>query len=211
MTHKKIRIPKENANEIFFALGKLNNAIEFEDLTKNDLEAKKNYGEMIKRCDEMKKYIGDYNQICIDFNSPFHNFESFTEFNQTLNQDMNERDKKFGLTYFDLIENEVLENNKKINELVDAHTNTREDLVILIEKKYVFQKASELVRDNIAYGNFGESDPDEDGIKTSTSTNLILLAGTVPIENELKMKRMIFRVSRGNAVTTFYSLEINKD
>ena len=55
MTHKKIRIPKESANEILFALGKLKNAIEFEDLTKNDLEAKKNYGDMIKRCDEMKK------------------------------------------------------------------------------------------------------------------------------------------------------------
>ena len=55
MTHKKIRIPKENANEILFALGKLNNAIEFEDLTKNDFEAKKNFGDMIKRCEEMKK------------------------------------------------------------------------------------------------------------------------------------------------------------
>ena len=41
MTHKKIRIPKESANEIMMALGKLNNSIEFEDLTNNDLEAKK--------------------------------------------------------------------------------------------------------------------------------------------------------------------------
>ena len=41
MVHKKIRIPKESANEILFALGKLKNAIEFEDLTKNDIEAKK--------------------------------------------------------------------------------------------------------------------------------------------------------------------------
>ena len=55
MVHKKIRIPKESANEILFALGKLKNAIEFEDLTKNDIEAKKSFGDMIKRCDEMKK------------------------------------------------------------------------------------------------------------------------------------------------------------
>ena len=55
MVHKKIRIPKESANEILFALGKLKNAIEFEDLTKNDIEAKKSFGHMIKRCDEMKK------------------------------------------------------------------------------------------------------------------------------------------------------------
>ena len=37
------------------ALGNMKDAIEFEDLTKDDIEAKKNFGEMIKRCDEMKK------------------------------------------------------------------------------------------------------------------------------------------------------------
>ena len=31
MLHKKIRIPKDSANEILFALGKLKNSIEFED------------------------------------------------------------------------------------------------------------------------------------------------------------------------------------
>ena len=51
MTHKKIRIPKESANEILRALGSLKNGVEFEDLTKDDLEAKKNYSEMVKRCD----------------------------------------------------------------------------------------------------------------------------------------------------------------
>ena len=55
MTHKKIRIPKESANEILMTLGNLKNTIEFEDLNKEDLEAKKNFWEIIKRCDEMKK------------------------------------------------------------------------------------------------------------------------------------------------------------
>ena len=41
MVHKKIRIPRESANEILLALGSLHDAVEFEDLTKNDLEAKK--------------------------------------------------------------------------------------------------------------------------------------------------------------------------
>ena len=211
MTHKKIRIPKESANEIMMALGKLNNSIEFEDLTNNDLEAKKNFGEMIKRCDEMKKKIGDYNHISSEFKIPFKNFSCYAEFDSLLTQDMQERDKKFGSTYFDLIENEVLENERKINELVDSHTQLRDDLVVLIEKKHVWEKASELIRDNIAYGNFADSDADEDGAKASINSNLVLLAGTVPIENELKMKRMIFRVSRGNAITAFYGLEINKD
>ena len=37
------------------------------------------------------------------------------------------------------------------------------------------------------------------------------MAGVVGSENEMKMKRMIFRISRGRAITAFYSLEINND
>ena len=213
MVHKKIRFPKENANEILFALGKLKNGIEFEDLTKNDYEAKKNFGEMIKRCDEMKKKISDFNTVCSKFKIPFNNNYSFQEMNAKLEEDMKERDKKLGSTYFDLIENEILENDKKINELVNSHSQLKEDLINIIEKKYVMLKISELVKNNMAYKSFGESDSesDNDGIKINTSTNLVLIAGTIPVENEMKMKRMIFRISKGNAVTTFYSLEINKD
>lgn len=38
-------------------LGKIENGIEFIDLTKDDLEAKRKYAPMIKRCDEMEKKI----------------------------------------------------------------------------------------------------------------------------------------------------------
>ena len=58
MCHKKIRIPRESANEIMRALGSLKNSIEFEDLTKGDIEARRNFEEMIKRCDNsIKKNI----------------------------------------------------------------------------------------------------------------------------------------------------------
>ena len=145
MTHKKIRIPRESANEILLALGSLHDAIEFEDLTKDDLEAKKNFGDMIKRCDESRKRIDDFIHISFDFHIPFFNYETFNEFKQDLDKDIKERDKKFGSTYFDLLENEILENDRKINELVDSHTQIRDDLVNLIEKKHVLLKASEFI------------------------------------------------------------------
>ena len=211
MVHKKIRIPKENANEILFELGKLNNAIEFEDLTKNDIEAKKSFSDMIKRCDEMKKKIDDFLQICKEFNIPILTSNTFSELNAKLSLDIQDRDKRFGSTYFDLIENEILKNSRKINDLIDSHEQMRENLVTLIEKKHVLQKATELISDSMTYGNFAESDPDQDGIITSLNTNLVLMAGTVPIENEMKLKRMIFRISRGNATCAFYDLDIDKD
>jgi hypothetical protein len=58
MCHKKIRIPRENSVEIMTALGSLENSVEFIDLTKDDIEAKKNFALMIKRCEDMEKKIG---------------------------------------------------------------------------------------------------------------------------------------------------------
>ncbi len=211
MVHKKIRIPRESANEILFALGKLKNAIEFEDLTKNDLEAKKSFGEMIKRCDEMKKRIDDFLQICKEFQVPLNKNNTFYDLNSRLSLDMQNRDKKFGSTYFDLIESEIMKNSRKINDLVDSHEQMRENLVVLIEKRHVLQKANELIKDSLPFGNFADSGADEDGILSSLNSNLVLMAGTVPTESEMKLKRMIFRISRGNATTTFYNLDIDKD
>jgi len=57
MIHKKIRLPKETAVEIMNELGKLDECIEFIDLNKDDLEAKKNFGNIIKRCDELDKKL----------------------------------------------------------------------------------------------------------------------------------------------------------
>ncbi len=57
MVHKNIRIPKEIANEVMDELGKLEDAVEFVDMNKEDLEAKKNFGSMIKRCDEVERRV----------------------------------------------------------------------------------------------------------------------------------------------------------
>jgi hypothetical protein len=57
MVQKNIRIPKEIASEVMDQLGKLEDAVEFIDLNKDDLEAKKNFGSMIKRCDEVERRI----------------------------------------------------------------------------------------------------------------------------------------------------------
>ena len=211
MEHKKIRIPRESANEIMRAIGNLKNAVEFEDLTKDDLEAKKNFAEMIKRCDEIKKKIFDFTKVCYDFQLPFNYYSTYEEFQKDINDDIKKRDKKFGSTYFDLVENEIIENDKKINELVDSHTQTRDNLVSLIEKKHVLLKAEELIRTNFDFSQFSEAEPGEDGIKQGLGSDLSFMAGVINIENELKMKRMIFRISRGRALTAFYSLDINND
>ena len=158
-----------------------------------------------------KKKIYDYTRICYDFHLPFLYYKTYEEFHLDITSDMNQRDKKEGSTYFDLIENEIIENDKRINELVDSHSQIREDLVSLIEKKHVLLKAEELVRTNMDFSNFSEAAPGENGVKQGLGSNLNFMAGVVNTEHEMKMKRMIFRISRGRAITAFYPLEINND
>jgi hypothetical protein len=65
MVLKRIRLPKVGAEEIMNDLGKIDDGIEFVDLTKNDLESQRHYALMIKRCDEIEKkilYIQDKKQ-----------------------------------------------------------------------------------------------------------------------------------------------------
>ena len=57
MSKKQIRIPKDQCEEIMDVLGNVENGIEFIDLNKDDLEAKKGYSGMIKRCDDMERRI----------------------------------------------------------------------------------------------------------------------------------------------------------
>lgn len=57
MIHRKIRIPKDSAYKIMNALGKLKDSIEFEDLNKNNFEAKKSYQGLINRCQDIQSKI----------------------------------------------------------------------------------------------------------------------------------------------------------
>ena len=209
MCHKRIRIPRDSANEIMRALGNLENSLEFVDLTKDDIEAKKNFGSMLKRCEEMNSKILDLETVCNEFHQPLSTYSNYQEFSKDLQEDIKNRDKVYGSTYFDLVEAEVIENDKKIKELVDSHTQIREDLVNLIEKKHVLVKTKELLFANTSLAGLAEIDSD-DGIKSS-ATNLNFMAGVVQTNEELKMKRMIFRISRGRAITTFYNLSIDKE
>jgi V-type H+-transporting ATPase subunit a len=210
MKHLSIRIPKDSASEIMRVLGNLDYSIEFVDLTKDDIEAKKNYGQLIHRCDEVLKKIQDFNNISSDFGQTQNKYDKYLDFKNDIEKDIKNRDKKSGSYYFDLVENEIFENDKRIKELVESHTNIREDLLNLIEKKYVFSKTRDLIINNEINPNIANNENLNENF-IQTINNLNFMAGTINIGDELKMKRMIFRVSRGRALTTFYDFEMNKN
>lgn len=133
------------------------------------------------------------------------------------------RDRKYGATYFDLLESEITEDEKKINELMESYNHFNENLETLIEKKSVFDKSSQLFlsegerdRDNFDINRLdrvGIRNPQPVGhsmigveLEDGFRSDLNFIAGIIKSEDDLRMKRMIFRVSRGRAIPTFFDL-----
>ena len=230
MYHKKIRIPKESATDVMDVLGKLDDAIQFVDLNINDFEERKNFGTYIARCDDAEKKIAAFENVCETYGEKFIKYNSYQTFKIDLENSKEQVDKRYGSTYFDLLENELGENEQKINELIESYTNITESLNALIEKKSVFDKSSQLMAANKPAGfinnsssltaaidnrnslhekllNFGKEKspliPDD-----SQMTDLNFIAGVIRAEDDMKMKRMVFRTSKGRAIPTFFDLTI---
>jgi len=138
-----------------------------------------------------------------------------------LEKDEQLRDRKFDATYFDLLEREIIEEEKKINELMESYNHFNENLENLIEKKSVFDKSSQLflsegdrIREMDGFGNRDRDMQNELSLRNPMGleiedgfrSDLNFIAGIIKSEDDLRMKRMIFRVSRGRAIPTFFDL-----
>jgi cell division protein ZapA (FtsZ GTPase activity inhibitor) len=144
MELKKIRIPKTTAIEIMDELGKLEESIEFVDLSKNEADSKRNFAEMIKRCDDSEKRILNFFDLTKRFEDIVIKYTDFQSVLKDLDVDCKRRNK-YGTSYFDEIEYEINEDEKKQRELLAVVDDTNEHLEHLVEKKAVFAVLSRLV------------------------------------------------------------------
>ena len=230
MVHKKIRIPKESAIEVMEELGKLDDCIQFVDLNIRDFEERKNFGNLIERCDESLKNIQMFENIVQLYEQTINRYKDYETFKLDLENDMRNIDRNIGSTYFDLIENETSENNRKLRELVESYNSINEQLNNLIEKKSVYDKSSELMlsqlntirvpkKQNI-FNALESSQPVDQLLKmeeTKKTSSLLddyevselnFISGIIKAEDDMRMKRMVFRVSRGRAIPTFFDLTV---
>jgi vacuolar-type H+-ATPase subunit I/STV1 len=139
---------------------------------------------------------------------------------------MESMDKRYGSTFFDLIENEIIEDEKKLHDLIESYKNITEQLDSLIEKKSVFDKSSQLMSSQQSNINFqkdsfsltnNQTETIETFLKNKNNIPLIpetditdvnFISGVIKAEDSMKLKRMIFRASRGRAIPTFFDLTI---
>ena len=231
MFHKKIRIPKDSAIDVMEELGKLNDAIQFVDLNLQDFEERKNFGILISRCEECEKKIFNFEKIVTLYGEKMIKYNSYQTFKIDLENDKEQIDQRFESNYFDLIENELIENEKKLNDLMQSYKEITEELDLLIEKKSVFDKSSQLMaiqQINLnsprnSYNNLNENSIDN-FINTNNKKNIPLIpdddedlteiniiSGVIKAEDDMRFKRMIFRASRGRAIPSFFDLTIKNE
>lgn len=205
MLLKRIRIPRSTAFEIMNELGKTDDTIEFVDLNKDVIESAKNFSKMIGRCDEMEKKLAKFEKVCQDHDIDIIRYESYKSFMNNLQQDILARHNVRGSSYFDLVENEIQEDEKRIDELIDSYEKLKEGLDYLIEKKTVLAKSTQLFKPSQLMRNATAVDDKAGMLEQGFISDLNYIAGVAKADDEMRMKRMIFRISRGRAIAQFFN------
>ena len=241
IVHKKIRMPGHipKAIKILEKIGSFEeDVMEFIDLTENDLEAKKSFFPLIRRCENMEIKLNSLEKFADEFNIPIDNYKTYSEFKNALNQDQQKRQIKDN-TYFDYVESEILEENKTICDLYESYNKIRENLMIEIQRKITLEKYFSLTaatiidqnnpkkssgrkksqnnnvnnEDNNNFGNFINNSLNQSGMSNISVDSIIRenqyepITGLCYAYDELRMKRMIFRVSRDKVLCTFFDAE----
>jgi hypothetical protein len=135
---------------------------------------------------------------------------SYNQFMEDLEHDI-QRNKNSNCSYFDHVENEIMEKEKEIIELIDSYTKIKENLETLLEKKLVYEKGLQLTTTDIiqqykTIDSIKEKIPENFMIEEGLHTGLNFVSGVANVDDELRMKRMIFRASKGRALVTFFQM-----
>ena len=235
IVHKKIRMPSHipKAVKILEKIASLEDPVlEFIDINENNLEAKKSFLPLIKRCENMEVKLNDLEKFANEFNIPIEHYKEYNEFKKALSKDQLKREVKDN-TYFDFTENEILEDYKTVCDLYESYNKIKESLIIEIQRKITLEKYFSLTAATIIDQNNTRSRkksiPAYESNKniitnvlnqsiSNASVDSIVrenqyepITGLCFASDELRMKRMIFRVSRDKVLCTFFDAEFPEE
>ena len=235
IVHKKIRMPSHipKAVKILEKIASLEDPVlEFIDINENNLEAKKSFLPLIKRCENMEVKLNDLEIFANELNIPIEHYKEYNEFKTALSKDQAKREVKDN-TYFDFTENEILEEYKTVCDLYESYNKIKENLIIEIQRKITLEKYFSLTAATIIDQNNPRSRkksiPAYESNKniinnvlnqsiSNASVDSIVrenqyepITGLCYASDELRMKRMIFRVSHDKVLCTFFEAEFPEE
>lgn len=135
-----------------------------------------------------------------EFNETVFNYKNFNHFLRDLEADTSL--KLHNETYFDTLELNIIEEERKIHELVYSYKNIKDNLENAMEKKSIYDKSFQLINSNEELRSLRE-DLNIRNLEEGND-NFKFFAGIINAEDEIKMKRMIFRMSKGTSVPSFF-------
>ena len=199
--HLRIRMPNDidGLMRIMDIFGQADSAaIQFIDMSKDVPDSKKSFSSMLKRVEQMETKTTQFMNYASEFNIKIYLYKSYDKFIEDIETDINLKGLTFS-SYFDFIETEVIENERKILDLIESHQKMKEDLEIELEKKLVFEKYFKMTGGLLdAY----------DLRQKANTDSLISFMGVIRADDEIKMNRMIIRMGRGRAIATFFDMDI---
>ena len=202
--HLKIRMPSDidGLMRIMDIFGQNEvEAIQFIDLNKNDLESKKSFSPILKRVEQMEIKTNQFFNFANEFQQKIYQYKTYDQFKNDLNDDISLKGLSLS-SYFDYIESEINDNERKIIDLIESFQKIKEDLLIELEKKLVFEKYFKMTGGLLDAYDLQEK---------TNSNSIISFMGVIRAEDEIKMNRMILRCSHGRAIATFFDFVYPKE
>lgn len=197
----QITIPKDDIWRVIEAIGQINLA-HFLDMNKtvqNATELK--YTLQIKRCDETERKILYLLNKCKEYKIFIRKPASVDVFRNNINAIESEKKKGRDLL-FDAIEEEVNKNEAFIKEQIQAICDMQEGITKLED----YQKVISFIREMVPalQGAIpANAARDEENARQADQDILQFVAGTIKEQEKERMKRMLFRATRGMALTHF--------
>ena len=197
-------------------LGSLHNYISFENLNKELIESQKPYYSMIQRCEELEKILDNFDEIiCEEFNINYEKYKNYEYFKMHLDEDIILKEKKFNANYFDVIENEIKEDHRKLKEQIKLNKSITENYLTLLEHRYILEKILNLFSSGDMLINEMINDAEENIInnKEEKENNLDIsyIAGLCNIEDQMKISKSIFRKGKDRAIPNFFDVKIREN
>lgn len=206
----RVTIPKDDAWKVVETLGNLDVA-HFIDMNKNEQPFNLPYASRIKMCDEAERRLAFLLSKCKEYHIKITKPDSVKAFTENISSVGNEKKKAMHLL-FDTIDQEVQEKEKfvanqsrQISEMKTELNKLRDYQQVLT---FVMTMLPMINAQPAQHRVDEERNPDQaEPLMNDGGVQITFVAGTINDGEQDRMKRLLFRVTRGKALTHFKEFE----
>lgn len=193
MSYCNLVLPRENAWEILNELGELS-ALHFVDQDPNSAFFSRPFSNFIRRCDDLRLKIDYIESQMKIFSKNIKKCENYPFFLKNVRNFLSKRERA-EKGYFEEIENDIFEKAEQLASHLDNYEHINKQKNSLFEYAAVLKNTSKFF-ENSQYIEIQQNE-----------FKLNFITGVINKEDELRFKRMIFRISKGNCYTTIEDME----